>query len=599
MKEKETPLTGAEGVVWNLGDLYETASDPRIDGDLDEADRRGEELARKYKGKVADLGAGELKDLLSAYEEIIELAEKPGSFSYLHWSWNSDEPARGALFQKLTERSSRLSQALVFVELEWANSPDDRANKLIDDPLLAHWRHWLVITRRYRPHLLSEPEERLLKEKAVTGRDAWVRFFEESHNANLYEWADRKLPLEVVLNKLHDVNRDIRRRAAASVTAGLKSTQRSMTYVFNTLLADKASEDRMRKYPAWVSSRNMANQVEDATVEALVDAVTSRYDLVSRYYRLKKKLLGLDRLFDYDRYAPLPAAERKYTWTQARDIVITAFTKFHPRMGKTASLFFENHWIDAEVRKGKSAGAYCAPTVPALHPYVLMSFQGTVHDVMTIAHELGHGVHQYLARDRGILQQNTPMTTAETASTFGETLVFQDMFGAEKDPKVRLAMLVREIEGAFATIFRQVAMNRFEEGIHTARRSEGELTAQKLSDLWLDTQRAMFTDSVTLTEDYGLWWSYIGHFIFAPGYVYAYAFGDLLVRALYSGYRSSGGDFPERYLSMLAAGGSDWPHRLVAPLGADLTDPAFWKQGLGLLEEMVVQAEGLSAGSAG
>ena len=331
---------------------------------------------------------------------------------------------------------------------------------------------------------------------------------------------------------------------------------------------------------------------------ALGIAVTSRYDVVARYYRLKKRLLGLDELFDYDRYAALPAAERRYTWDEARAAVLGAYAAFHPRMAEIAALFFEKRWIDAAVRPGKRGGAFSSSTVPSVHPYILVSFQGTAQDVMTLAHELGHGVHQYLARDRGVLQQNTPLTTAETASLFGETLVFHDLVRREKDPKAVLSMLVRQIESSFATVFRQVAMNRFEETAHTARRERGELSTAALSEAWMETQRAMFGGSVTLTEDYGIWWSYITHFLHVPGYVYAYAFGDLLVRALYSRSLSGGTEFPALYLDMLAAGGSDWPSAIVGSLGVDLADPGFWAQGLGMLEQMVAQAEDL-AGSGG
>jgi oligoendopeptidase F len=594
MADEKKTATGAEGVAWNLSDLYASPQDPGLERDMDEADRRAESLAQKYRGKIPSLSAVEMKALIGEYEAIIELAEKPAAFAALHWSAQTGDPARGALMQKCTERGSRLSQKLVFLELDWAHAPDERARKIMDDPLLSRWRHWLEMARRYKPHLLSEPEEMLLKEKAVTGKEAWVRFFEEIQSANLYEWEGASLTQDVLLSKLHEPDREFRKNAAASITKGLKVIQRHSTYIFNTLLADKASDDRLRGYKTWISSRNMDNQVEDSMVDALVAAVTSRYDIVARYYMLKKRLLGLGELFDYDRYAPLPAADRKYSWAEAKEIVLSAYGKFHPRMAEIASLFFEKKWIDAEARKGKRGGAFSASTVPSAHPYILMSFQGKANDVMTLAHELGHGVHQYLARERGILSQNTPLTTAETASTFGESLVFQDMFQREKDSTVRLAILVREIEGAFATIFRQVAMNRFEDGIHTARREEGELTVEKLSALWLDTQKAMFRDSVTLREDYGIWWSYIPHFLFAPGYVYAYAFGDLLVRALYNTYLSEGGDFPERYLALLSAGGSDWPHVLTAPLGVDLTDPAFWSKGLSLLQGMVAEAERLS-----
>ncbi len=590
----DTTKTGAEGVTWNLGDLYASGTDPRLDADLDTADRRSDAFAATYRGRVAGLSAKEMAELFTEYETIGDLAGRMMSYAYLSWSTQTDDPARGALMQKVTERGSRLRQKLVFLDIEWANASDEAAARLVADPRLARWRHWLVTARRYRPHLLSEPEEKILREKAVTGAAAWSRFFDEMHGANRYEWEGETVPEQVVLAKLYEPDRAVRRAAAASITRGLHAVERTTTFIANTLLADKASDDGLRKYPGWISARNMENQVDDATVDALIRAVTGRYDIVARYYGLKRRLLGLDELFDYDRYAPLPAAERRYSWNESREIVLAAYRRFHPRMAEIASQFFERRWIDADVHAGKRGGAFCDDCVPSVHPYVLVNYLGRTDDVMTVAHELGHGVHGFLARDRGILLAATPLTTAETASIFGETLVFNDLYGREHDPKVKLAMLVREIEGGFATVFRQVAMNRFEEAMHTARRTGGELATADFSRLWLETQRAMFGDSVTLTDEYGMWWSYIPHFIHTPGYVYAYSFGDLLVRALYARYRASPDGFADRYLALLAAGGSDWPHELLKPLGVDLKDPGFWAQGLGLLEEMVNQAERLA-----
>jgi oligoendopeptidase F len=587
--------TGAEGITWNLSDLFEPPVEPQIDAMLSAADARLDAFTASYKGRVGSLSVVEMRDLLLEYEAILEMMGKVGEYASLSWATQSDDPTRGALLQKVMERQSRLSQKCVFLDVEWANAPEERAARLVADPLVARWRHWLAISRRYKPFLLAESEEKVLAEKSVTGRQAWGRYFNETVAATLFEWDGAKVPQEVILRQLYAAARDTRQRAAASFTKGLHEIKRSTTFIFNTLLADKSSDDRLRTYPSWISSRNMDNQVDDATVSALVRAVCGRYDVVARYYRLKKRLLGLDTLYDYDRYAPLPAPERRFTWSEARDAVLAAYARFDPRMAEIASFFFQKKWIDAEVHPGKQGGAFSSPGVPSVHPYILMSFQGTGEDVMTLAHELGHGVHQYLARDRGILQQNTPLTTAETASVFGETLVFQSLISREKDPKVILAMLVREIESSFATVFRQIAMNRFEEAAHGARRTEGELTADHLSRMWLETQRAMFGDSVTLTEDYGIWWSYITHFFQWPGYVYAYAFGDLLVRALYARYLSAGKDFPEKYLAMLAAGGSDWPASIVKPLGVDLGDPGFWAQGLEMLEGMVKQAEELAA----
>ncbi|MCS6843599.1 MAG: M3 family oligoendopeptidase [Caldilineales bacterium] len=589
-------LTGAEEIAWDLSDLYAGMDDPQINADLDRCDAEAQALREAYRGRIASLSAAQLAEMITAYEAIVERSGKVSTFAGLNWTQNTEDPARGALMQRAMERGSRLQQELVFVELELAAVDDEVAAGWLADPALARWRHWLETVRMFRPHLLSEPEERILAEKAVTGRNAWERFFDEAHSAARYTLDGQELTRDQVLNKLYAPDRDLRRRAAAAITEGLRRLQRTSTYVFNTILADKASDDRLRRYPTWLSSRNLANQVDDRTVDALIEAVTGRYDIVARYYRLKRRLLGLDELFDYDRYAPLPAADRFYPWDAAREVVLSAYGRFHPRMAEVASRFFDGRWIDAPPRPGKMGGAFSHGAVPSVHPYILLNYEGRPRDVMTLAHELGHGVHQKLAGVQGVLQADTPLTTAETASVFGEMLVFQDLMAQESDRAVRLGMLTSKIEDAFATAFRQISMNRFEHAIHTARREEGELTTEQFNALWLQTQRAMFGDSVTLTDDYGLWWSYIGHFISVPGYVYAYAFGQLLVLALYARYQQVGGDFADRYIALLTAGGSQWPHELVKPLGVDLTDPAFWNEGLNILEGWVAEAEALADG---
>jgi oligoendopeptidase F len=582
---------GAGEILWNLGDLYSGGEDPQLEKDLSESRRKAERFAADYRGRIAELRASELAGAIEEYEQILELSGKAGTFTYLNWSTNTEDPARGALLQRLQEHSSRLQQQLLFFELEWAHVDEKRAAALLSDPALARHRFWLTLTRRYRPHLRSEAEEKILAEKSVTGRSAWVRFFEEVHSGARYTFDDQQLPQQSILTKLYDPDRVQRKRASESFTAGLQNMRRVNTYVFNNLLADKASDDRLRNYPTWISARNLSNQIEDATVEALVQAVTSRYAVVARYYSLKKRLLGLEELYDYDRYAPLPSASRRYQWREARQMVLEAYTDFLPEMGQIAERFFMNNWIDAAVRPGKRGGAYSHGAVPSVHPYIFMNFEGSPRHVMTLAHEMGHGVHQYLARKQGILLADTPLTTAETASVFGEMLVFQRLMSTEKDPQVRLSMLVQKIEDTFATVFRQTAMNRFEQAVHTARRSEGELTGERFSQLWMKTQAAMFEGSVTLTDNYGIWWSYIPHFIQSPGYVYAYAFGELLVLALYARYQESPEGFPTAYRNLLAAGGSDWPEQLVRPLGVDLKDPKFWDKGLSMIEEFVQQAE--------
>ena len=589
-----TPDVGVKGVNWDLSDLYKGIDDPAIERDLADADARADQLVEQYRGKIAGLDAAGLFQMIQAYEAIIETSQRVGSFAFLLWSTRTEDQTAGALLQRSTERSSRLGQKLVFVELEWANVEDKQAQALISDPKLEHYRHWLQVARQYRPHLLSEPEEKILAEKSVTGREAWSRFFDETLAAARFDFDGQQYPEQVVLSKLYDADRSVRQRAAASMTAGLKSMLRTTTYVFNTVLADKSSDDTLRRYESWISSRNLGNEVDDGTVQALVDAVTSRYGIVARYYRLKRRLLGLDELFDYDRYAPLPAAERLYQWSEAKEIVLSAYAAFHPHMAEIAQMFFDKRWIDAEIKPGKRGGAYSHSAIPSVHPYVFMNYEGTPREIMTLAHELGHGVHQWLSREQGLLQANTPLTTAETASVFGEMVVFQELLRRESNPEFQLALLTSKIEDTFATVFRQIAMNRFEDAIHNGRREEGELSTDRLSEMWLTTQRAMFEDSVTITDDYAVWWSYIPHFIHTPGYVYAYSFGNLLVLALYARYQQMGGEFPELYLSMLSSGSSDWPNELVKPLGVDLTDPDFWTHGLSLLEEMVRQAEELA-----
>jgi oligoendopeptidase F len=584
----------SQAPTWDLTDLYTGGEDPSIDRELDSADAQAEELDARYRGRVAHLDTAGLGSCLGAYEALRAISGKVGSFAYLNWAANTADAPRGALLQRATERGSRLNQKLVFLELELAHAPEEAASAWLSDPALRRYRHWLEQIRRFRPHLLSEAEEVILTEKEVTGRSAWDRFFDEMHGAARFELDGETLARDQALTRLYSPDRSLRQRAADSVTATLRGLQQASTYVFNTILADKASDDRLRRYESWISERNLANQVEDRTVEALVEAVTSRYDIVARYYRLKRRLLGLEALLDYDRYAPLPAADLTYTWEDARRIVLDAYDRFHPRMAEVASLFFERQWIDAAARPGKIGGAFSHPVVPSVHPYVLLNFNGRPRDVMTLAHELGHGVHQRLSGVQGLLQHHTPLTMAETASVFGEMLVFQDLMAKEADPSARLAMLTAKIEDSFATAFRQIAMNRFEDAIHTQRRRSGELSTEQFNELWLTSQQAMFGDSVKLREVYGIWWSYVHHFTGAPGYVYAYAFGELLVLALYARYQEAGPAFAPAYLEMLTAGGSDWPHELVKPLGVDLTDPGFWHQGLRILDEMVAQAEGLA-----
>jgi oligoendopeptidase F len=584
--------TGAENVIWDLSIFYKSVDDPTIEKDMQAIIKEVDAFAAQYKGRVASLTADELLAAIKTIESIYDKSGRVENFASLLYSTDTADPKYGALVQKVTEYDSMLGQKLVFFDLEWNNMDDAAAKKLLDDPKIAPYRHMLEATRRYKPYQLSEIEEQLLSEKSVTGRSAWMRFFTQLTSAIRLDYDGQKLTMTQVLTKLYDEDREIRRKAAESITAGLKDKAMELTYIFNVLAADKASDDKKRGYPSWVSSRNLSNKAPDEVVDALIKSVTSHYAIVAQHYTLKRQLLGLDELTDYDRYAPLPVKESDafYTWDEAKEIVLTAFRAFSPRIAEVSQRFFDENWIHAPALPNKRGGAFCAFTVPSAHPYVFMNFEGKARDVQTLAHELGHGVHAYLASEaHGLFGMHTPLTTAEMASTFGEMLVFTDLMNKESDPEVRLAMLAHKVEDTFATVFRQISMNRFEDGLHTARRSEGELTTDRINELWMNSQRAMFGDSVNLSENYGRWWSYVPHFLHTPGYVYAYSFGELLVLALFNIYRERGAAFVPQFVEVLAAGDSDWPEKILSKVGVDLTDLNFWNEGLAAIQDLVNQ----------
>ncbi len=589
--------TGAENVVWDLSVFYESIDDPAIEADMQKLEGMVDEFVANYKGRVADLNAEQMVTAHKELEAIYDLQGCITIFARLTFSTDTGNPEYGAFQQKASEFGSEISQKLVFFDLEWNKVDDDSVQKLFDDQGLGKYRYYLEAERRYKPYQLSEVEEQLLIEKAVTGRDAWTRLFTQIIGAMRPDYDGEKLTLTNVLSKMHDENRDVRRKAAASITGALKERQMELTYIFNVLAADKSSTDKRRGYPSWVSSRNLSNKAPDAVVDALVEAVTSSYDLVARHYNLKRAILGYDELTDYDRYAPLPVkgSETFYTWDTAREIVLNAYNAFSPQTAEIAQKFFDGNWIHAPVTPGKRGGAFCAPSVPSAHPFVFVNYTGTSSNVMTLAHELGHGIHSYLSAEaQGIFGLYTPLTTAETASVFGEMLVFQDLMSKEPEAAVRLKMMSQKIEDTFATVYRQISMNRFEHGLHTARREEGELLTERINAIWMETQKAMFEDSVNMRDDYAIWWGYVSHFLQVPGYVYAYAFGELLVMALYRLYEEQGADFVPGYVDLLAAGDSDWPDNLLAKLGIDLNDPGFWKKGVAAVRELVEQEEALA-----
>ncbi len=583
-----------QDVIWKLEDLYGSGQDEAIEADKEWCLKEAQALREAYKGRVAELGPSGLLELLLRLEALAERMGKISTYAYLNFSVNVTDPGAGAFLQGTREFLSQVNRYLVFFDLEWANVPDEIADRLMGSRELDHYSHYLKAARRYRPHLLSEAEEAIIVELSPVTKGSWEGLFEKVMTNTRYGLGKRSQ--EEVLSDLYSPDRNVRKQAAAELTQGLKKELLVTTHTFNTVLGEKMIEDRLRKYPKWISSMNLANELDDSTVDALVQAVTSRFDIVSRYYRLKAKLMGLETLFDYDRYAPLPFfPTRTITWPEARETVLGSFNRFSPDMASIAGDFFEKKWIHAPVLPQKTSGAFAHPAVPSVHPYVLVNFTGNFRDVETLAHELGHGVHQVLASSKGYFNSHTPLTLAETASVFAEMLVFKDLVRSLKDPRERLSLIASKVESVFATVFRQVAMNRFEDAIHRHRREKGELSSDDFSRLWLETQSRMFGESVILSQDYGVWWSYISHFVHTPGYVYAYAFGELLVLSLYGLYEEGHPGFQEKYMDLLSAGGSQTPYELLAPFGVDLKETGFWLGGLGQVEALVGEVEELSS----
>ncbi len=586
-----------QDVAWDLEPLVEGEGPEGADRMLAEADERAAAFAERYAGRVKDIDGAELAEAMHELEVISELVGRAGNYAHLLFSCDTNDPANGALVARVTEKATAVETKLLFFELEWAALDDDRAEELLRADGLETSRHHLRTIRRYRPHLLSEPEEKIMTEKSVSGRDAWSRLFSEQQSAIMVKVPDEDEPvkLDVALSRLMSPDREVRRTTAEAVTAALAPDLRTRGYIFNTIAQDKATDDRLRHYPSWISSRNLSNEASDESVQALVEAVRANYDLPQRWYRLKAQLLGIDKLADYDRMAAIETEEVKVDWPEATDIVLTSFHEFSPVLHDTAKRFFDESWIDAPVRPGKRGGAFCAYTVPSVHPYVMLNYTSLRRDVLTLAHELGHGMHAALAKSRGVFEQHTPLTLAETASVFGETLVFRRLLDAAETPASRLSLLAENIEGSIATVFRQVAMNRFEDSVHTTRREQGELSVETFGELWERSQEEMLGDSVDITEGYKTWWSYVPHFISTPGYVYAYAYGQLLALSVYGRYLDEGESFVPRYIELLSAGGSRSPEEIAAIAGLDLTDPEFWNDGLKLVRGQLEAAEQAAA----
>jgi oligoendopeptidase F len=590
--------TEGEQTSWDLEPLVDGEGPAGVDRRLRDALARACAFAERYTNRLADLDRAGLASAMWELAEIHDLVGRAGSYAALDFSTATSDPARGALLQLTQERGTEIETALLFFELEWAALPDSRVQELLgegdrDDGVdLDFCRHHLLSARRYREHLLTEPEEKILAEKALTGASAWSRLFEELTSAIEVELpGGEPAALDVALSRLALPDRETRRTTAEAVTVALEPGLRTRAFLFNTLLADKTTDDRLRRYPSWLAARNLSNEASDESVQALVEAVRGRYEIARRWYRLKAKLLGVERIADYDRMAPVTDDDVTYTYAQAREIVLDCYSSFSTELGAVAKGFFDGDYIDVPVRPGKRGGAFCASAVPDVHPYVLLNWTSRRRDVLTLAHELGHGVHFALAAKQGVFQQSTPLTLAETASVFAETIVFGRLLAEDTTPASRLALLAENIEGQIATVFRQVAMNRFEDLVHTARREEGELSVERFGELWAESQAELLGDSVEITAGYRSWWSYIPHFIGSPGYVYAYAYGQLLALSVYERYEQRGPEFVPQYLELLSAGGSKTPEEIGRLVDVDLVDPGFWDAGLDLVERQLGEAE--------
>lgn len=595
-------MTESTQPQWNLSSLYDGMDDPRIEKTLQAQLRRAREFAEKYRGRInnPDLDAETLLNALLELESITQEAAKPSYFASLMFSSDTSDPARGAFLQKMHERATEISVPMIFFEVELLEAPEDLISKLLENPRLQPYKHFIQSTRLFRKHHLSEPEERIMEEKANTGNRAFARLFEETIAA--IEFKMEKDGETVIMTEpevlalLRDPDREVRKAAAASVTEGLTANSRTLTFIMNTLVQDKAVNDRLRRYEFPEQSRHLSNELAPEIVDMVVRTAVENYDLVARYYRLKKEILGYDKLTHYDRYAPLNEAQKTIPFEHGKKIVLDSFGAFSETLAARAREFFDKLWIDAEPRKGKRGGAFCSYVTPDLHPYVLTNYLDRMDDVMTLGHELGHGAHASLSREQTYLNFHGTLPLAELASTFGEMLVFESLV-RDADLNDRMALYAEKIEGIFATIFRQAAMYLFEQDLHKARREQGELTTEQINAMWQRRIQEMFGDSVELGDEHKFWWLYVGHFIETPFYVYAYSFGELLVMALYAKRQREGSAFEPKYIEMLRAGGSLSPEELVSKVDIDIRKREFWQGGIDVLRGLVERFEELRKAS--
>jgi len=573
---------------WDLSDLYPGPESAELKADIAAVEQRAKAFAASYRGKVAEIDGATFGQAIAEFEQICDTLYKILSYGQLVHAGAVSDPEVGRFYQGLSEKGTEVSTETLFFTLEINRLDDDVLAAKMAAPDAAHYASWVRDLRLYQNHQLSDELEQLMHEKEITGGSAWMRLFDETMAALRFPIVGKEMTVTEAMTCMSDRDGDKRREAAKSVGKVLGDNIRLFSLITNTLAKDKEIEDKWRRYPNPLSSRNLANQVEDEVVQALVSAVKDSYpDLAHRYYGLKAKWFGVEKLNYWDRNAPLPDdADRKYAWTEATELVLGAYGRFSPKLATVAQNFFDKPWIDVPARAGKTSGAFAHPVVSSAHPYLLLNYMGKARDVMTLAHELGHGCHQMLAAGQGTLMANTPLTLAETASVFGEMLTFRAMLNDETDPKRRRILLAGKVEDMLNTVVRQIAFHEFERQVHTERR-QGELSAERLGAIWMDAQRTSLGPAFTFDEDYQNYWAYIPHFIHSPFYVYAYAFGDCLVNSLYGVYEQGAEGFEDKYLAMLSAGGTLRHKELLAPFGLDASDPAFWKKGIGVVKGFI------------
>jgi oligoendopeptidase F len=585
--------------TWDLTKFYKGLDDPKIESDLKVSLDRAIEFEKKYRGKISNtIQDRKLLAALQELESIVIQAEKPSIFAFLNFSVDTNNPVTGALVQKTSRMFTEIYNHLLFFDLSLLKLSNKKLQRLQKSPTLENYSHFIEKLAKYKPHKLSEKEEKIFNDKALTSNEAFVRLFDQQAGGMKFDLAyqgeTKSLNQSEILNLLQDPSRTKRKAAADGFSQGLIANAKNFTFISNNLSADKEIHDKYHKFKNPQTARHMSNEVDQQIVDTMIGAVEKNFSVVSNYYKFKKDMLKLKELFEYDRYAPLGSSTENYSYAEAKKIILESFRNFSPKFAEIAQKFFDNNWIHAQVLPGKQGGAYCHSATPDLHPLILTNYQGKIENVTTLAHELGHGINDWLMRKQTPLNYHVPLILAETASVFCEMIIYEELKKNITDKKQKLAFVMDRIERVFSSVFRQANMHMFEADFHAARSAKGELATEEINGIWLKRQNQMFKNSVTLRKEYGYWWSYIPHFLHSPFYVYAYAFGELLVFSLYAQYKKQGRQFVSKYIKFLEAGNSESPKELLAEFGMDMSDEKFWLGGIKLVSDMVAEAKKLS-----